>query len=155
MAFNVTLKQSGRQFQVEADETVLAAALRQNVHLPYGCKNGACGSCKGTIVQGQFEQGPHSASALSNDERTRGLALLCCSKPQSDLEVDVREIAGVDGVQVKKLPCRVGGGGGAGAGAGGGGGGGGAPRRCGGRARVLGLSPGGGGGGRGRAGRTT
>lgn len=107
MAFNVTLKQSGRQFQVEADETVLAAALRQNVHLPYGCKNGACGSCKGAIVQGQFEQGPHSASALSNDERTRGLALLCCSKPQSDLEVDVREIAGVDGVQVKKLPCRV------------------------------------------------
>ncbi|MDN7676356.1 CDP-6-deoxy-delta-3,4-glucoseen reductase [Burkholderia oklahomensis] len=107
MAFNVTLKQSGRQFQVEADETVLAAALRQNVHLPYGCKNGACGSCKGTIVQGQFEQGPHSSSALSNDERTRGLALLCCSKPQSDLEVDVREIAGVDGVQVKKLPCRV------------------------------------------------
>ncbi|WP_239163977.1 2Fe-2S iron-sulfur cluster-binding protein, partial [Burkholderia pseudomallei] len=120
MAFNVTLKQSGRQFQVEADETVLAAALRQNVHLPYGCKNGACGSCKGTIVQGQFEQGPHSASALSNDERTRGLALLCCSKPQSDLEVDVREIAGVDGVQVKKLPCRVAGGAGpAGAGVGG------------------------------------
>jgi CDP-4-dehydro-6-deoxyglucose reductase len=107
MAFNVTLKQSGRQFQVESDETVLAAALRQNVHLPYGCKNGACGSCKGQIVSGQIEQGPHAASALSNDERTRGLALLCCSKAQCDLEIDVREIAGVDGVQVKKLPCRI------------------------------------------------
>jgi CDP-4-dehydro-6-deoxyglucose reductase len=107
MAFNVTLKQSGRQFQVESDETVLAAALRQNVHLPYGCKNGACGSCKGQIVSGQIEQGPHAASALSSDERTRGLALLCCSKAQCDLEIDVREIAGVDGVQVKKLPCRV------------------------------------------------
>ena len=107
MAFNVTLKQSGRQFQVESDETVLAAALRQNVHLPYGGKNGACGSCKGQIVSGQIEQGPHAASALSNDERTRGLALLCCSKAQCDLEIDVREIAGVDGVQVKKLPCRI------------------------------------------------
>ncbi|WP_186259116.1 CDP-6-deoxy-delta-3,4-glucoseen reductase [Burkholderia gladioli] len=107
MAFNVILKQSGRQFQVEADETVLAAALRQNVHLPYGCKNGACGSCKGQIVQGQVEQRPHAASALSNDERTRGLALLCCATAQCDLEIDVREIAGVDGVQVKKLPCRV------------------------------------------------
>ncbi|MBL3960723.1 CDP-6-deoxy-delta-3,4-glucoseen reductase, partial [Bacteroides thetaiotaomicron] len=49
----------------------------------------------------------HAASALSNDERTRGLALLCCSKAQCDLEIDVREIAGVDGVQVKKLPCRI------------------------------------------------
>ena len=107
MAFNVTLNQSGRQFQVESDETVLAAALRQNVHLPYGCKNGACGSCKGQIVSGQIEQGPHAASALSNDERTRGLALLCCATAQCDLEIDVREIAGVDGVQVKKLPCRI------------------------------------------------
>lgn len=107
MAFNVTLKQSGRQFQAEAEETLLAAALRQNVHLPYGCKNGACGSCKGQIVQGQVEQRPHAASALSNDERTRRLALLCCATAQCDLEIDVREIAGVDGVQVKKLPCRV------------------------------------------------
>ncbi|MEX3606679.1 MAG: CDP-6-deoxy-delta-3,4-glucoseen reductase [Burkholderia sp.] len=107
MAFNVILKQSGRQFQVEADETVLAAALRQNVHLPYGCKNGACGSCKGQICQGQVEQRPHAASALSNDERTCGLVLLCCTTAQCDLEIDVREIAGVDGVQVKKLPCRV------------------------------------------------
>ncbi|WP_174950209.1 2Fe-2S iron-sulfur cluster-binding protein, partial [Burkholderia lata] len=43
MTFKVVLTQSGRQFEVEPDETVLAAALRQNVHLPYGCKNGACG----------------------------------------------------------------------------------------------------------------
>ncbi len=107
MVFNVTLKQSGRQFQVEPNETVLAAALRQHVPLPYGCKNGACGSCKGTITQGEIQQGPHAASALSNDERTRGLALLCCASPVCDLEIDIREIAGVEGVQVRKLPCRI------------------------------------------------
>ncbi|KAF1006234.1 MAG: CDP-6-deoxy-delta-3,4-glucoseen reductase [Burkholderia sp.] len=107
MAFNVILKQSGRQFQVEADETVLAAALRQNVHLSYGCKNGACGACKGQIIQGKVEQRSHAASALSNDERTRGLALLCSATAQCDLEIDVREISGVDSLPVKKLPCRV------------------------------------------------
>ena len=39
MAFNVTLRQSGRQFQVEPDEPVLTAALRQGIGLPYGCKS--------------------------------------------------------------------------------------------------------------------
>ncbi|MGN6649346.1 2Fe-2S iron-sulfur cluster-binding protein, partial [Trinickia sp.] len=41
MAYNVTLRQSGRQFQVEPDEPVLVAALRQGIGVPYGCKNGA------------------------------------------------------------------------------------------------------------------
>lgn len=107
MAYNVTLRQSGRQFQVEPDEPILTAALRQGVGLPYGCKNGACGSCKGTIVAGEIEQRAHSSSALSNDEKTRGMALLCCATANCDLEVDVREVAGVGDVQVKKLPCRV------------------------------------------------
>ena len=107
MAFNVTLRQSGRQFQVEPDEAVLLAALRQGIGLPYGCKNGACGSCKGTVVSGEVEQAPHSSSALSNDEKTRGMALLCCATAKGDLTVDIREVAGVGDIQVKKLPCRV------------------------------------------------
>ncbi|HZZ12186.1 MAG TPA: CDP-6-deoxy-delta-3,4-glucoseen reductase, partial [Paraburkholderia sp.] len=107
MAFNVTLRQSGRQFQVEQDEPVLSAALRQGIGLPYGCKNGACGSCKGAVVSGEIEQRAHSSSALSNDEKTRGLALFCCATACTDLEVDIREVAGVGDVQVKKLPCRV------------------------------------------------
>ncbi|WP_027212318.1 CDP-6-deoxy-delta-3,4-glucoseen reductase [Burkholderia sp. WSM2232] len=107
MAFNVTLRQSGRQFQVEQDEPVLTAALRQGIGLPYGCKNGACGSCKGAVVSGQVEQRAHSSSALSNEEKTRGMALFCCATACSDLEIDIREVAGVGDVQVKKLPCRV------------------------------------------------
>ncbi|MEJ2768898.1 CDP-6-deoxy-delta-3,4-glucoseen reductase [Mycetohabitans sp. B46] len=107
MAFNVTIRQSGKQFQVEADEPVLTAALRQGIGLPYGCKNGACGSCKGQLVSGSIEQRSHSSSALSNEERTRGMALFCCATAQSDLEIDIREIAGVGDMQVKKLPCRV------------------------------------------------
>jgi CDP-4-dehydro-6-deoxyglucose reductase len=107
MAFNVTLRQSGRQFQVEPDEAVLLAALRQGIGLPYGCKNGACGSCKGTLVSGVVEQAPHSSSALSNDEKTRGMALFCCATAQGDLVIDIREVAGVGDIQVKKLPCRV------------------------------------------------
>ena len=47
MTFQVSVNPSGRQFSCEAGESVLAAAIRAGVGLPYGCKNGACGSCKG------------------------------------------------------------------------------------------------------------
>lgn len=107
MSYTVTIKKSGKQFEAQADETLLEAALRQGVGLPYGCKNGACSSCKAAIVEGSVEQGPHAASALSNDERTRGYALLCCASARSDLEIDVREVAGVGDLPVKKMPCRV------------------------------------------------
>jgi CDP-4-dehydro-6-deoxyglucose reductase len=107
MAFNVTIRSSGRQFQAEPDEPVLAAALRQGIGLPYGCKNGACGSCKGAVLEGAVDQAMHSSSALSNDEKTRGMALFCCAVALSDLEIEVREVAGVGDVSVKKLPCRV------------------------------------------------
>jgi CDP-4-dehydro-6-deoxyglucose reductase len=107
MAFNVTIRQSGRQFQVEADEPVLTAAIRQGIGLPYGCKNGACGSCKGSVISGEIEQGTHSSSALANDEKTRGMALFCCATAKSDLEIDIREVSGVGDMAVRKLPCRV------------------------------------------------
>ncbi|CAB3776452.1 CDP-6-deoxy-delta-3,4-glucoseen reductase [Pararobbsia alpina] len=107
MAFNVTIRQSGRQFQVEADEPVLTAAIRQGIGLPYGCKNGACGSCKGSVISGEIEQRTHSSSALANDEKTRGMALFCCATAKSDLEIDVREVSGVGDMAVRKLPCRV------------------------------------------------
>lgn len=107
MVFNVTLQQSGKQFEVEPDEPVLTAALRQGIGLPYGCKNGACGSCKGMVTEGRVAQGMHAASALSNDEKARGMALLCCAVPQSDLRIDIREVSGAGDVPVRKLPCRV------------------------------------------------
>ncbi|GAB3627781.1 CDP-6-deoxy-delta-3,4-glucoseen reductase [Pandoraea terrae] len=107
MAYNVTLVPSGRQFQVEAGEAVLSAALRQGIGLPYGCKNGGCGSCKAKLVDGSVEHGAHSHTALTKDEATRGLALLCCAHATSDLTIESREVKGVGDIPVKRLPCRV------------------------------------------------
>ncbi len=107
MSFKVTVQPSGRQFTVEADENVLEAALRQGVVLPYGCKNGACGSCKAQIVEGEFVQGEHSAKALSAEETVRGQALLCCATPTSDLVVEARVVAAAGDIPVRKMPCRV------------------------------------------------
>jgi CDP-4-dehydro-6-deoxyglucose reductase len=107
MTFTVEVQPSGRRFEVQDDETVLDGALRAGIGLPYGCKNGACGSCKGRVVEGQLHHGPHQATALSDDEETRGLALFCSAHPDSDLVIQVREVRGLGEIPIKKLPVRV------------------------------------------------
>jgi CDP-4-dehydro-6-deoxyglucose reductase, E3 len=107
MTFSVTLKPSEHRFDVEADETVLAAAIRQGIMLPYGCKNGACGTCRAHAVEGSITHHAHQASALSAEDEARGFTLLCSAVPHSDLVIEVREVAGAGDIPIKKLPCRV------------------------------------------------
>jgi CDP-4-dehydro-6-deoxyglucose reductase len=107
LSYQVELKTSGKTFSVEADETVLEAALRQSINLPYGCKNGACGSCKGRLLKGKITHGDHSQSALSPADETAGATLLCCAHPQTDLLIEVREVQGGGDIPVRKVPCRI------------------------------------------------
>lgn len=107
MTFQVTIQPSGHHFACDADETVLEAATRAGIGLPYGCKNGACGSCKGKLLTGQATHRNHQGHALSAVEETQGYALFCCATPVSDLTIEVREISGVGDFPVKKLPVRV------------------------------------------------
>ena len=107
MSYQVTLKTSGKQFTVNQDETVLEAALRQNINLPYGCINGACGSCKGKVLEGQVTHGQHSESAMSRADETGGATLFCCAHPQSDLLIEAREVQGAGDIAIRKVPCRV------------------------------------------------
>ena len=103
----VTLQPSGQQFQVEDGEAVLAAALRQGFILPYGCKNGACGSCKGKILSGTVDYGVYQQKALTDDEKAQGKALFCQAKPLTDLVLEARTVGAAKDIVVKKLPCRV------------------------------------------------
>ena len=104
---SVTLQPSGHVFQVDAGETVLEAALRQGFVLPYGCKNGACGSCKGKITSGTVEYGNYQAKALTDEEKAQGKALLCQAKPHTDLVLEARTVGSAKDIPIKTLPCRV------------------------------------------------
>jgi CDP-4-dehydro-6-deoxyglucose reductase len=107
MSRHVTIKPSDHAFEVEDTETVLEAALRQSLPLPYGCRDGACGSCKGKVIEGTVDYGQYQASALSEADRAAGFALFCQAKPLSDLVIESREISAVRDIPIKKLPCRV------------------------------------------------
>jgi CDP-4-dehydro-6-deoxyglucose reductase len=103
----VTVQPSKHEFQVEPGETVLTAALRQGVMLPYGCKNGACGSCKGKILAGEVDYGHYHARVLTEAERAQGKALFCQAKPLGELVIECRTIGAAKDIAVRLLPCRV------------------------------------------------
>ncbi|MEY2771284.1 MAG: CDP-6-deoxy-L-threo-D-glycero-4-hexulose-3-dehydrase reductase [Pseudomonadota bacterium] len=107
MSFTIEVQPSGRRFVVEEGETVLAAGIRQGVGLPYGCKDGACGSCKCRKVSGEVVHGPHQEKALSAQELAAGLVLACCARPTSDVVLESRQVSAEGGLPVKKLPVRV------------------------------------------------
>ena len=107
MSFNITLQPAARTFTVDRDEAILAAAIRQGVGLPYGCRDGACGSCKSRLVEGRVVHGAHQLKALSHAEAEAGCILTCCAVPQTDCVVEARTVPGAGEYPVLKMPTRV------------------------------------------------
>jgi len=107
MVYQVTIQESQRAFLVEPDETILAGALRQGVRLPYGCREGVCGACRGRVLLGQVEHGEAQFAVLSAVDRQAGLALFCCARARSNLSIECREAAAGNDTPIRTLPARI------------------------------------------------
>ncbi len=107
MTFQITVQPSGRSFTVNADEAILPAAIRQGIGLPYGCKDGACGSCKCKKIEGTVVHGTHQVKALSPEEEAEGFILTCCAVPQTDVLIESRQVTDESAFPIKKMPSRV------------------------------------------------
>ena len=107
MSFNITVQPSGRSFLAETNEALLAAAIRQGIGLPYGCKDGACGSCKCKKLEGSITQGSHQLKALSLEEAAAGFILTCCATAHSDIVIESRQVTDESAFPIKRMPTRV------------------------------------------------
>ena len=107
MSFNVTVQPSGRTFTAKVDEALLAAAIRQGIGLPYGCKDGACGSCKCKKLEGTVTHGAHQLKALSSEEEANGFILTCCAVAHTDVVIESRQVTDESAFPIKKMPSRV------------------------------------------------
>ena len=107
MSYRVTIKPSNHAFEMPADDTVLEAALREGYVLAYSCRNGACGTCKGKVLEGTVDYGVYQEDTLPESDKAQGYALFCQAKPLSDLVIECREISAVKDIQVRMMPCRV------------------------------------------------
>jgi len=102
----VTLAKSGKAFQVESGETILDAALREGLALPYGCRGGACGACKGKLVSGEVSY-DNEVRGLTDEEQADSMVLTCVAKPKGDLLLDINLIESASEIKVGQFPAKV------------------------------------------------
>ncbi len=107
MINKVTIKNSGHTFEVRPSQTVLQAAIDAGINLPYGCRNGACGSCKAKLISGKVMHNDYQHSAMNDAELAAGNTLLCCAMALEDLTIECREVGGLAGIKPRILPARV------------------------------------------------
>lgn len=105
MSFTVSVAGTEFHFPCEPDKSILNAAQRAGFELPFSCRKGVCGSCKGRIISGLVRA--FTGDALSAAERNSGSALFCNTRPRSDLVVAPRRIGKADPFARKTVPARV------------------------------------------------
>lgn len=88
MSYELTIEPIGETIEIEDNQTILDACLRNGIYLPYACKHGLCGTCKVAVVEGEVDTGGASMFALMDFERAEGKALACCATPLSDLVIE-------------------------------------------------------------------
>ncbi|UTW12785.1 NADH:ubiquinone reductase (Na(+)-transporting) subunit F [Marinobacterium rhizophilum] len=88
MSYEITVEPTGDLIEVEEGQTILDAALRQGVWLPFACGHGTCATCKVQVLEGDADIGEASPFALMDMERDEGKILVCCARPESDMVIE-------------------------------------------------------------------
>lgn len=107
MAYQVTVASTQHTFPINDGQTILEAALANDIFLPYSCRTGSCKTCKGVVQSGDYTAGLGTQQLLSEQERNEGACLFCETTVQSDVVIQAREVRMASDIQIKKMPVRV------------------------------------------------
>ncbi len=105
MSFTIETEPGQHRFQVDAGQTILDAALKQHVGLPYGCRNGQCGSCTAELLSGEVDYPSGKTEALSG--QIAGACLTCQAVPRTDVRLRIAELESAAEIEPRILPCRI------------------------------------------------
>jgi len=106
-AFHMLIHPDNRIVPIRDGERLLEAALREGVVMPFDCRNGGCGKCKATLLQGAVDYGVYQEEFLTADERARGTVLACSATPLSDIELEYVPVGTLGDVPVRIYTARV------------------------------------------------
>lgn len=105
MSHKIQIQDKDIAFSCDADKSVLDGALAAGYEIPYSCRTGICGSCRGQVVSGEVSGG--QGAGLSEEEQARGQVLLCQARACSDLTIAVREVRKIDRSAIKTVSAKV------------------------------------------------
>lgn len=97
---------SGASFEVHADLTILEAAARASVFLPYSCKLGRCSTCKCKVIDG-LTRSLQPELGLTDQEKAAGWILSCVRTADTDVTLEAEELGDIDLPVARTLPCRI------------------------------------------------
>ena len=107
MTYHISVQPSGHSFDIEENEYILDAALRQGIAFPYGCRSGSCGTCLGNVITGEIEYPEGLPLTVMEHEHEQGKAAFCVSVAKSDLTLEIKEVSSSTEIEIKTLPARV------------------------------------------------
>lgn len=74
-------------FEVSFPDTILYAALKQHIKLPYSCKGGRCSACTARCKSGTVKMNMNEV--LTEEDLAEGLVLTCVGYAVTDLELEL------------------------------------------------------------------
>ena len=105
--YKIKIQSSGLEFHVKPSQTILEGAIASGITIPYGCQDGACGSCKGKVISGKYFLNEYQSSALTDSDIKAGNTLYCKSMAQEDLVIEPNIPEVYDQYSPKVLPVKV------------------------------------------------
>jgi CDP-4-dehydro-6-deoxyglucose reductase len=97
---------SSQQIEAISGESILDAAAKAELALPYSCRSGRCSACKCKQVSGE-SKALADESGLTEAEKAEGWILSCVRTAISDLELEVEADLSVHLPPVVMLPSRI------------------------------------------------
>lgn len=70
------------EFEMQKEQSILEAALKQDIDAPYSCQGGICSSCIARLTEGQATM--RQNNILTDNEVAEGLILTCQAHPTTD-----------------------------------------------------------------------
>jgi len=101
----VTLN-SGTSFEAGPGVTILDAATNAGITLPYSCRTGRCSTCKCKVVAGSTTV-VFPETGLEIGDLAQGWILGCARAAETDLVLEVEDLAGLALPPARTLPCRI------------------------------------------------
>ena len=107
MSYTIRLLPGGHEFQAEAHETLLDAALRCGINVHYNCNSGTCGGCGVRVVSGKVAEERFHDYVIKEPEKSQGHVLLCSVTAASDMVIESVTTASADAVPPQSIDAKV------------------------------------------------